>query len=160
MPNATHAQPDARHDRFYSTAELALNAGVTARTVRFYETRGLLKPQRAGTMRVFTYADRARLMLILRGKRVGFSLNDIGDYLDFYGADAEHIEQLDHVIDKSRARIAELEDKLKDLQAIIKELRQIEHEAIVRLKTKRTHASTPRKFTTISRPTHPGRPKP
>ena len=58
--------------RLYSTAELAADAGVTPRTVRFYETQGLLKPQRAGVMRVYTYRDRAKLALIRRGKRLGF----------------------------------------------------------------------------------------
>jgi DNA-binding transcriptional MerR regulator len=151
-----HTEP---RSRFYSTAELAATAGVTPRTVRFYETRGLLKPERAGTVRVFTYADRARLLLILRGKRLGFSLNEIGDYLDLYGADPEHIEQLNHVIDKSRERIAVLEDKMRDLQTTIRELRQLEHEAQARLKTKRLRHTHARKFTTVSGDASEGRHK-
>lgn len=157
----TIAHPTPTRSRFYSTAELAGAAGVTPRTVRFYETRGLLKPERAGTVRVFTYADRARLLLILRGKRLGFSLNEIGDYLELYGADSEHIEQLSHVVSKSRERIAELQGKLQDLQVTIKELRQIEHEAVTRLKVKRGRSSAPaQKFTAISGETHQGRAKP
>jgi DNA-binding transcriptional MerR regulator len=161
MAAALRPQPEAPRSRFYSTAELATAAGVTPRTVRFYETRGLLKPERAGTVRVFTYADRARLLLILRGKRLGFSLNEIGEYLELYGADSEHIEQLHHIVDKSRMRITQLEGKLQDLQATIKELRQIEHEAVTRLKVKRGRTLAPaRKFTTVSGETLQGRSKP
>jgi len=159
MTARPHAE--AQRSRFYSTAELAAAVGVTPRTVRFYETRGLLKPERAGTVRVFTYADRARLLLILRGKRLGFTLDDIGSYLELYGADPEHIEQLNHVVDKSRERIAVLEDKLRDLQTTIRELRQLEHEALVRLKTKRGRvAAHTRKFTTVSGDASEGRSKP
>ncbi|MDX2145065.1 MAG: MerR family DNA-binding transcriptional regulator [Rhodospirillaceae bacterium] len=136
MPGSGRLGKTEPRSRFYSTAELAAAAGVTPRTVRFYETRGLLKPDRAGSVRVFTYTDRARLLLILRGKRLGFSLDEIGDYLDLYGADPNHQEQLSHVVDKSRERITVLEGKLKDLQATIKELRHIEHEALTRLRAK------------------------
>ncbi|MBM3513958.1 MAG: MerR family DNA-binding transcriptional regulator [Alphaproteobacteria bacterium] len=128
---------DERPGELYSTAELAEAAGVTARTVRFYETRGLLKPRRAGAIRVFSYVDRARLSLILRGKRLGFSLREIGDYLDLYGADRQQSGQLTYVVDKSRERIAELEGKMRDLQATIKELRKIEHDALKHLRTRR-----------------------
>lgn len=157
--NAARPHIAAPRSRFYSTAELAAAVGVTPRTVRFYESRGLLNPERAGSMRVFTYADRARLLLILRGKRLGFSLREIGDYLDLYGADPEHIEQLDHIVDKSRERIAALEDKLNDLQITIKELRQIQHDALARLKTKRGLAPAQR-FTTVSGNKTEGRAKP
>ncbi|MBL8643598.1 MAG: MerR family DNA-binding transcriptional regulator [Rhodospirillaceae bacterium] len=148
-------------NRFYSTAQLAAAAGVTPRTVRFYESRGLLDPQRVGAVRVYTYSDKARLQLILRGKRLGFSLNEIGDYLDLYGADPEHIEQLNHIVSKSRDRIAELEGKLKDLHVTIKELRQIEHDALTRLKTKRGRTNAPvQRFTSVSGDKPEGRAKP
>jgi DNA-binding transcriptional MerR regulator len=126
-----------RRDRLFSTAELAAGAGVTPRTVRFYESRGLLKAQRAGAMRVFTYIDRARLALILRGKRLGFSLKEIGEYLDLYGADSDQRGQLSYVVDKSRERIAVLESKMQDLQAAIGELRTIEHDALRHLRRRR-----------------------
>jgi|APGre2960657505_1045072.scaffolds.fasta_scaffold00385_6 DNA-binding transcriptional MerR regulator len=161
MATISAPQPAATHSHFYSTAELAGAVGVTPRTVRFYETRGLLKPERAGTVRVFTYVDRARLLLILRGKRLGFRLTEIGNYLELYGSDSEHIEQLGYVVSKSRERIAELEGKLQDLQVTIKELRHIEHEAVTRIKVKRGRTSTPaRKFTTVPGETHQGRTKP
>ncbi len=117
-----------------------------------------------GAVRVYTYNDKARLQLILRGKRLGFSLTEIGDYLDLYGADPEHLEQLNHIVSKSRERIAELEDKLKDLQVTIKELRTIEHDALSRLKTKRGRTAPARNISeqrfTISGDKPEGRLKP
>ncbi len=137
MTSARHELNADHRTRLLSTAELADIAGVTPRTVRFYETRGLLKPQRAGTIRVFSYGDRARLSLILRGKRLGFSLREIGEYLNLYGADPGHASQLNYVVDKSRERLAELESKLKDLQAAIQDLRKIEHDALKHLRSRR-----------------------
>ncbi len=156
MTPARPSAPDQRN-RFYSTAQLASAAGVTPRTVRFYESRGLLDPQRVGAVRVYTYGDKARLQLILRGKRLGFSLNEIGDYLDLYGADPEHMEQLNHIVKKSRQRIAELEDKLKDLQVTLKELRNIETDALTRLKTKRGRSGPAQRFASVTGDKHEGR---
>ena len=81
-------------DQFYTVPELADDLGITPRTIRFYEQKGLLNPQRAGTTRVYTRQDRAKLLLILRGKRLGFSLKEIADYLDLYGADPTQAEQI------------------------------------------------------------------
>ncbi|MBI1736448.1 MAG: MerR family transcriptional regulator, partial [Candidatus Rokubacteria bacterium] len=67
--------------------EIAGELGVTPRALRFYETKGLILPLRAGTTRVYTRRDRGRLMLILRGKRLGFSLVEIKEYLDLYNTD-------------------------------------------------------------------------
>ncbi len=67
---------------------------MTARAVRFYEDKGLITPQRAGTTRVYSARDRARMILILRGKRLGFSLNAIKEYLDLYDADVTQQAQL------------------------------------------------------------------
>ncbi len=143
MTSARYELNADHRTRLLSTAELADIAGVTPRMVRFYESRGLLKPQRAGTFRVFSYIDRARLSLILRGKRLGFSLREIGEYLNLYGASPGHASPLNYVVDKSRERLAELAGKLKNLQAAIRDLRKIEHDALKhlrshRLKTART----------------------
>ncbi len=123
----TIADEDRR--KLYSTTELAAAAGVTPRTVRFYEMQGLLKPQRAGAMRVYNYRDRAKLALIRRGKRLGFSLTDIAEVLELYGTDPKHAEQMRLLRGKAHARIAELEEKLHDLQETLSELRQIEKQA-------------------------------
>jgi DNA-binding transcriptional MerR regulator len=80
--------------RLYTVTELAKELGMTARAVRFYEDKGLITPQRAGTTRVYSARDRARMILILRGKRLGFSLNAIKEYLDLYDADVTQQAQL------------------------------------------------------------------
>jgi DNA-binding transcriptional MerR regulator len=126
----------AKPDRLYSTKQLAEDAGVTARTIRFYESRGLLRPQLAGSTRVYTYRDRARLALILRGKRLGFSLGEIAEYLDLYEADPDHVGQLHHVRHKARERAGDLRSKLLDIEASLEELEQIELDATNRLSQK------------------------
>jgi DNA-binding transcriptional MerR regulator len=80
--------------RLYTVTELAKALGMTARAVRFYEDKGLITPQRAGTTRVYSGRDRARMILILRGKRLGFSLSTIKEYLDLYDADITQHAQL------------------------------------------------------------------
>jgi DNA-binding transcriptional MerR regulator len=81
-------------DRLYTVTELAQELGMTPRAVRFYEDKGLITPQRAGTTRVYSNRDRARMILILRGKRLGFSLSAIKEYLDLYDADITQHAQL------------------------------------------------------------------
>ena len=109
--------------------ELAEALEVTPRTIRFYEQKGLIQPRRAGTVRVFTRRDRARLLLILRGKRLGFSLRDIREYLDLYDADPTQREQVRLLLGKVRARIAALERQHRDLEQATAELRDIEGQA-------------------------------
>jgi DNA-binding transcriptional MerR regulator len=82
------------HEQLYTVTELARQLGMTPRAVRFYEDKGLISPQRAGTTRVFSARDRARMILILRGKRLGFSLSTIKEYLDLYDADVTQHAQL------------------------------------------------------------------
>jgi DNA-binding transcriptional MerR regulator len=80
--------------RLYTVTELAKELGMTARAIRFYEDKGLITPQRAGTTRVYSIRDRARMILILRGKRLGFSLSTIKEYLDLYDTDITQHAQL------------------------------------------------------------------
>jgi DNA-binding transcriptional MerR regulator len=80
--------------QLYTVTELAHQLGMTARAVRFYEDKGLITPQRAGTTRVYSARDRARMILILRGKRLGFSLSAIKEYLDLYDIDITQHAQL------------------------------------------------------------------
>src|SRR5262249_24761794 len=108
------------HGQLYSTTELAEAVGVTPRTVRFYEAQGLLQPQRAGIMRVYTYRDRARLALIRRVKRLGFSLQDIAEVLELYNVDPERADHARNALRKARGRIAELEEKMTDLQQTLR----------------------------------------
>ncbi|OSQ50032.1 MerR family transcriptional regulator [Thalassospira alkalitolerans] len=123
-------------DRFYTVPELAENLGVTPRTIRFYEQKGLVEPQRAGTTRVYTRQDRARMLIILRGKRLGFTLREIADYLDLYGADPTQAEQIKMLLTRVRDRIDALEDQRQALDVTLDELREIEQQSIDALKEK------------------------
>ena len=123
-------------EKIYSVTELAKDLGVTPRTIRFYEDQGLILPQRAGTTRVYTHRDRARMILILRGKRLGFSLKDIKEFLDLYVVDTTQVEQLRVLVNKVRGRIAQLEDQLQAVQTSLDELREIERMSLDSLKRK------------------------
>ena len=107
----------------YSIADLAREFGISTRAIRFYESKGLLSPERLGATRVFRRRDRARLILILRGKRLGFSLRDISDYLALY--DADRSQQVSLLAEKVDERLALLEQQLRDLETTIAELREI-----------------------------------
>jgi DNA-binding transcriptional MerR regulator len=117
----TRATPETRD--LFAIAELAKEFGISTRAIRFYEAKGLLSPERVGATRVFRRRDRARLILILRGKRLGFSLRDISDYLSLY--DANRSQQVHLLTAKVDERLASLEAQLQDLQTTIAELREI-----------------------------------
>jgi DNA-binding transcriptional MerR regulator len=124
-------------DELFSITELAKVLGITPRTIRFYEDRGLVTPRRVGTTRVYSHRDRARMILVLRGKRLGFSLRDIKEYLDLYDSEPTHAEQIHLLQDRVRAKIEQLEDQKRALEETLSELRDIERqtiEALVRLK--------------------------
>jgi len=123
-------------DRFYTVPELAADLGITPRTIRFYEQKGLVNPQRAGTTRVYTRQDRAKMLIILRGKRLGFSLREIADYLDLYGADPTQSEQIRMLLGRVRERISDLEEQRQALDVTLDELRDIEQQSIDALKEK------------------------
>lgn len=123
-------------DKLLTVTELAEAFNVTPRTIRFYETKGLLSPQRVGSTRVYTYRDRARLKLILRAKRLGFSLTDIREYLNLYNVDPEQIEQQQLLLTKISRRIEELEQQQEDLVATLDELRDIEQQALSNIRRK------------------------
>lgn len=112
-------------ERLFTVGELASELDVTARALRFYEDRGLLQPRRAGQNRVYTRRDRARLILILRGKRLGFSLAEIRDWLDLYDADPLRVAQMRHLARQVEARLRRLEQQRDDLDATITELCEI-----------------------------------
>ena len=107
----------------FAIADLAKEFGISTRAIRFYEAKGLLAPERLGATRVFRRRDRARLILILRGKRLGFSLRDISDYLSLY--DANRSQQVSLLTAKVDERLASLERQLQDLQTTIAELKEI-----------------------------------
>lgn len=96
---------------------------VTPRTLRFYESKELLSPIRDGSRRLFTKRDRARLKLILRGKRFGFSLEDIRQVLDLYARDGANAAQAIRTYDLARERLSQMEAQRAELDVAIKELK-------------------------------------
>lgn len=114
---------------FYSVTELGRDLGVSARTIRFYEDKGLIAPRRAGNNRVYTQRDRGRMILILRGKKLGFSLREIKDYLDLYDADPTHAKQLRLLLGAVGSRILQLEDQRTALEQALSELHEVEAQA-------------------------------
>src|ERR1700684_1155563 len=106
----------------FSIRQLTKELGVTSRTLRHYEDEGLLAPARRGPARIYSPRDRARLTLILRGRRVGFTLAEIREILDLYDTGDGGVNQLTHTRKKFVQRIATLEQQRKDIEESIKEL--------------------------------------
>ncbi len=106
----------------YSISELAREFGVTPRALRFYEGRGMLHPRRSGQSRIYSSEDRARLKLILEGKRIGFSLSDIQEILDLYKLEGHHA-QLRLAVRKFHEQIINLERQRTDIENALVELR-------------------------------------
>jgi len=109
-------------NRAYSIKELACDFGVTPRTLRHYEDQGLISPERQGQNRIYHTEDRVRLAWILRGKRVGFSLQEIGEMLDLYDLGDGREKQRAVTVERCRDRIHALEAQRDDINATIDEL--------------------------------------
>jgi DNA-binding transcriptional MerR regulator len=125
-------RPEPHNRDLFAIADLAKEFGISTRAIRFYEAKGLLTPERVGATRIFRRRDRARLILILRGKRLGFSLRDISEYLSLYDAHSQtaQVNMLTEMVDR---RLALLERQLSDLQTTIGELREIRKLATERI---------------------------
>jgi len=119
----------------HTVTQLGHELGITARTLRFYEDKGLVTPGRAGTTRVYTARDRARMIIILRGKRLGFSLREIKEYLDLYDLDPTQAKQTKALIKAVQVRIVRLQDQRIALEQTMAELRQVEAHAQAALRT-------------------------
>jgi DNA-binding transcriptional MerR regulator len=113
-------------DRIWTIAELADEFGVTHRTIRFYEDRGLLAPERRGTRRVYHPRDRVRLALVLRGKRLGFDLAEIARIVDMYDQEPGEEGQLRYLLEQIERRRAELEQRRRDIEETLGELDAVE----------------------------------
>ncbi|WP_343238506.1 MerR family DNA-binding transcriptional regulator [Streptomyces sp. SID13031] len=122
----------------WTIAELAAEYDVTLRTIRFYEDRGLLTPERRGTVRVYHARDKVRLGLILRGKRLGFSLDEIATIVDMYDAEPGEAGQLAYLLNQITTRRAELEQRRRDIDETLAELAEVEARCQADLNTLRT----------------------
>ncbi len=119
--------------REMTIAELAAAMDVTARTIRFYEAEGMISPERRGTQRIFHPRDQVRLKLILRGKRLGFTLAEVRDIIDLYDKEPGEAGQLEFFLDKIAERRADLEQKRRDIDLTLSELAQVEQKCRERL---------------------------
>ena len=122
----------------YSIGDLAAGFGVSTRAIRFYETKGLLAPRRVGGNRVYDQRDRARLNIILRGKRLGFSLDEVSQYLVLYDADPDQATQIRHLLEKVEQTIAGLEQKQSDIRRTLAELQEIRNQCVEGLSSRDT----------------------
>ena len=136
MQTREHADSGHAPNKLYAVSELAKVLGVTPRTLRFYEDKGLLSPQRLGTTRAYTHRDKVRMILILRGKRMGFSLREIKEFLDLYIVDHSNVKQMQHLLKMVRGRIGLLEEQLHAVQTSLQELRKMEEVSIEALNAK------------------------
>jgi len=109
----------------FSISQLAQEFDVTTRTIRFYEDQGLLEPQRAGQRRIYSRRDRVRLMLILRGKRIGLSLLEIRELFDLYDAASNDEPQLREFIRILSRKEQQLQEQLDDIRVVLGEIGQI-----------------------------------
>ena len=119
----------------YSISDLCKEFDITTRTIRHYEDLGLLSPSRRGQSRVYTPSDRTRLLLILRGKRLGLSLEDSRQIIDMYEPGKTNINQLNTLIDAIRVQRTKLNQQLDDISKLLKDLNDAEANCVIALKT-------------------------
>jgi DNA-binding transcriptional MerR regulator len=115
--------------RSYSIGELAEEFGVTSRALRLYEEEGLLDPERDGTRRIYSERDRVRLRLILRGKRLGWSLAEIRESFDLYDSSHGEEAQLERMLDKLQQRRDTLLEQRRDIDSALRDLDNVESNA-------------------------------
>jgi DNA-binding transcriptional MerR regulator len=128
----TMLSPDNQSDKLpdlLGIQEAAKHLGVTMRTLRFYEDKGLISPQRVGSARIYGKREIGRMRLILRGKRLGFSIREIKEFLDLYDVDPEHVEQVQQLLAKVAERMTELRRQKRAIEETLAELRSIEQQA-------------------------------
>lgn len=119
--------------KYYSISDLAKHFEVTTRTIRFYEDQGLLSPERKNTVRVYNERDRVRLQLILRGKRLGFSLGELKETLTLYDATPDKKVQLEYVLNVIETHRKELRQKQKDIKRTLADMKKVEERIVEKL---------------------------
>lgn len=128
----------------WTVSELAGEFDLTTQALRFYEEKGLLSPKRVGKTRVYDHRDRTRLTLVRKFQRLGFSLEDIREYLSLYRSGRPNVEQYRDGLVKIRRRLVELEAMKRDLEEAVTELLAMEHDAFDRIEKLGGDASTSR----------------
>ena len=118
----------------YGIGDLADEFGISTRSIRFYESKGLISPQRVNGVRIYNRKDRARLALILRGKAIGSSLSEIKHFLDLYGQHGEgHKQQLEYLASRTGEVLKELNARKEALEVTISEIQSIHNECMEKL---------------------------
>ncbi len=110
----------------YTISELAKEFGVTTRTMRFYEEKGLISPRREGQKRLYSSADRVRIKLILRGKRIGMSLAECVEVIDMYDPEHNNADQLHSLISKVQSRSELLQQQKRDIDEMLAGLEEVQ----------------------------------
>jgi DNA-binding transcriptional MerR regulator len=113
-------------DKTYSISDLAKEFGVTTRTMRFYEEKGMISPLRDGQKRLYSSADRVRIKLILRGKRIGMTLQECVDVIDMYDPEHNNAEQLHSLINKVKQRREQLLQQKRDIDDMLTGLNEVQ----------------------------------
>ena len=113
-------------EQTYTISQLASEFDITTRTIRFYEEKGLLQPQRKGQQRLYGGADRVRLTLILRGKRIGLSLQESQDIIEMYDPEHGNVDQLQGLLRRVAQKKSQLQEQLQDLEQMLAEMEQIQ----------------------------------
>ncbi|MCX2840507.1 DNA-binding transcriptional regulator, MerR family [Microbulbifer thermotolerans] len=129
----------AKEPASYSISELAREFDITTRTIRFYEDKGLISPARRGQTRIYSPEDRVRLKLILRGKRLGFSLEESREIIDMYDPARGNVEQLQRLLAAIEQKRAQLHQQLRDIQSLMGELDEAEARARAALEQNTDH---------------------
>jgi len=117
----------------YSITELAKEFNITTRTIRFYEDQGLINPRREGNKRVFDNRERTRLKLILRGKRLGFTLSEIRELFELFDTAHGEEKQLRYFLTMLTERRALLKQQQRDIEAVLREIDSAEVQCLARL---------------------------
>ena len=124
-------------NEIFSIGDLAREFDVTLRTIRFYEDEGLLAPQRVGSRRVYSKRDQVRLKLILRGKRLGFSLAEVREMLELYDSAPDERLQLEKFVAALKQRREQLERQREEIEEVLGEIRGFEQQSRKLLDTAR-----------------------
>ena len=136
-PHIAPTEADNLSSQCYSISELAKEFGITTRTIRFYESEALISPSREGRQRIYNFRDHTRLKLILRGKRLGFSLQEIREMFNLYDSEPGEVAQLSLILEKVEYRKMLLEQQLEDVQMTLSEISDFESQCRKRLEEMR-----------------------